>query len=151
MKAESNRVDWTRLLGENGWQWDSAKSYEDGDGYSFYEARIDGFDYAVGCWARVSDGPKGFSASGDYGVAWIECDLSEYTSREYYGYSDALEIMYAIDNAEKNLLKCGIPFVAGYRFHGKNASNKARRNSAIRRKMRLDTIVKEALENGRDD
>lgn len=149
MKKKRDGVDWLRLLGENGWRWDSQKSFQ--EEYSFYEARIFGCQYDVGCWARVSDGPKGFSASGDYGVAWIECDLSEYTSHEYYGHSDALEIMYAIDNAEKNLLKCGIPFVAGYRFHGKNASNKERRNSAIRRKMRLDSIVKEALGNGRDD
>lgn len=136
-------INWTSLLGENCWQWDSAKSLEDGDEYSFYEAVIDGLEYAVRCWARVCDGPKGYDASGDYGVAWIECDLSEYTSREYYGYSDAQEIMYAIDHAETNLLKCGIPFVDGYRFHGKTAYNKARRNKTIRRKLGLNERVKE--------
>lgn len=130
-------INWLHLLGRNGWQWDSAKSYNDGDEYSFYEAVIDGFDYAVKCWARVSDGLKGYDASGDYGVAWIECDLSEYTSREYYGYSDAQEIMYAIDHAESNLLKCGIPFTHGYRFIGRNAANKAKRNEAIRKKLGL--------------
>ena len=130
-------INWTRLLGENGWQWDSAKSYDDGDGYSFYGARIDGFEYDVGCWARVSDGPAGYDTSGDYGVAWIECDLSTYTIREYFGNNDALEIMYAIDHAETNLLKCGIPFTDGYRFHGKNAHNKARRNVTLRRKLGL--------------
>lgn len=140
---ERDGINWTRLLGENGWQWDSAKSYIEGDEYSFYEAKIDGFEYTVGCWSRVSDSPKGYDASGDYGVAWIECDLSEYTSREYYGYSDALEIMYAIDHAETNLLKCGIPFTDGYRFHGKTAYNKARRNAAIRRKLGLGERVKE--------
>lgn len=141
---ESNVINWTRLLGENGWQWDSEKSlsYNDGDEYSFYEAVIDGLEYAVRCWARVSDGPKGYGASGDYGVAWIECDLSEYTSREYYGYSDALEIMYAIDHAETNLLKCGIPFTDGYRFHGKTAHNKARRNVTLRRRLGLNVEVK---------
>lgn len=139
MKNNRGNVKWYRLLGENGWQWDSEKSMLDGDGdeYSFYGAVIDGFDYAVRCWARVCDGPKSYEVSGDYGVAWIECDLSEYTTREYYGYSDALEIMYAIDHAETNLLKCGIPFTDGYRFHGKNAYNKARRNDAIRRKLGL--------------
>jgi len=135
--ADRGDINWCSLLGENGWQWDSEKSMLDGDEYSFYEAVIDGFDYAVRCWARVCDGPKGYRASGDYGVAWIECDLSEYTSREYYGYSDALEIMYAIDHAETNLLKCGIPFTDGYRFHGKTAYNKARRNATIRKKMGL--------------
>lgn len=130
-------INWCSLLGENGWQWDSAKSMLDDYEYSFYEAVIDGFEYAVRCWARVCDGPKSYEVSGDYGVAWIECDLSEYTTREYYGYSDALEIMYAIDHAETNLLKCGIPFVDGYMFHGKTAYNKARRNAAIRRKLGL--------------
>lgn len=141
---ESNDIKWTRLLGENGWQWDSEKSlsYNDGDEYSFYEAVIDGLEYAVRCWARVSDGPKGYRESGDYGVAWIECDLSEYTSGEYYGYSDALEIMYAIDHAETNLLKCGIPFTDGYRFHGKTAHNKARRNVTLRRRLGLNVEVK---------
>lgn len=124
-------------MGENGWQWDSEKSMLDDDEYSFYEAVIDGLEYAVRCWARVSDSPKGYRVSGDYGVAWIECDLSEYTSREYYSYSDALEIMYAIDHAETNLLKCGIPFVDGYMFHGKTVYNKARRNAAIRKKLGL--------------
>lgn len=130
-------IKWYRLLGENGWQWDSEKSYKDGDEYSFYEARINGFEYDVGCWARVSDGPKGYRASGDYGVAWIECDLSTYTSREYFTVDDAREIEFAVDHAETNLLKCGIPFTDGYRFHGKNAYNKARRNDAIRRKLGL--------------
>lgn len=137
MKKKQGEINWLRLLGENGWQWDSAKSYDDGDGYSFYEARISGFEYDVGCWARVSDGPKGYSASGDYGVAWIECDLSTYTSREYFTTHDALEIEYAVDHAETNLLKCGIPFTDGYRFHGKNVHNKARRNAAIRKKLGL--------------
>jgi len=137
MKNDRGGVNWLRLLGENGWQWDSEKSYDDGDGYSFYEARIYGFEYEVGCWARVSDGSKGYSTSGDYGVVWIECDLSIYTTREYFGNDDALEILYAIDHAETNLLKCGIPFIDGYRFHGKNAFNKARRNASVRRKLGL--------------
>jgi len=133
-------LKWTRKMGENCWQWDSQKSYNEGDGYSFYEAVVDGFEYAVKCWARVCDSEKSYEVSGDYGVAWIECDLSKYTTREYYGYSDALEIMYAIDHAEANLLKCGIPFVAGYRFHGKTAYNKARRNEAIRKKLGLTAV-----------
>ena len=136
-------IAWYKLLGENGWQRDSEKSYDDNDGYSFYGARIDGFEYDVGCWARVSDGPKGYDSSGDYGVAWIECDLSTYTIREYFSTHDALEIEYAVDHAETNLLKCGIPFVDGYRFHGKNAYNKARRNAAIRRKLGLHVEVKD--------
>lgn len=130
-------INWLRLLGENGWQWSSEKSYD--DDYSFYEARILGSGYDVGCWARVSDGYKGYKACGDYGVAWIECDVSTYTTADYLDWNDAQEIMYAIDHAESNLLQCGIPFTAAYRFHGKNTSNKVRRNAALRRKLGLKT------------
>jgi len=49
----------------------------------------------------------------------------------------AQEIMYAIDHAESNLLKCGIPFTHDYRFSGRNAANKAKRNEAIRKKLGL--------------
>ena len=40
MKNNRGDVKWYRLLGENGWQWDSEKSMLDGDGdeYSFYGA-----------------------------------------------------------------------------------------------------------------
>ena len=138
--VERRKIDWLRLLGNNGWQWDSQKSYD--EEYSFYEAKILGCGYEVGCFARVSDNYKGYRASGDYGVAWIECDVSTYTSAEYLSINDAREVMSAIENAEANLLKCGVPFVNGYRFNGKNASNKARRNAAIRRKLGLCVDVK---------
>ena len=132
-----NALNWLRLLGENGWQWSSEKSYE--EEYAYYQARILGAGYDVGCYARVSDGEKGFNACGDYGVAWIECDVTTYTSCDYFSWSDAQEIMCAIDHAETNLLNCGIPFVANYRFKGKNASNKARRNAAIRKKLGVES------------
>lgn len=139
--GRSEDINWLRLLGENGWQWDSSKSYQ--EDYSFYEARILGFEHEMACWARVSDGDMGYKASGDYGVAWIECEPSNYTSNEYYSWNEALEIMYSIDHAEENLLKCGVPFTAGYRFHGKTAYNKARRNATIRRKLGLNEGAKE--------
>lgn len=147
MKAEPNGVGWMRLLGENGWQWDSAKSYQ--EEYGFYEAQIFGSQYSVCCWARVSDGNEGYRTSGDWGVAWIECDISTYTSREYLTRDDAREIECAIDHAETNLLTCGIPFTDGYRFSGKNAFNKARRNAAIRRKYGL--VSKEERLRGQQD
>ena len=130
------KIDWLRLLGNNGWKWNATESVD--DEYGVYEANIFGRQYNVRCCARVSDTENGYHASGDYGVAWIECNLSVYTCREYYGESDAREILYAIDHAETNLLKCGIPFTTDYRFSGRNASNKARRNKAIRRKLGLE-------------
>lgn len=143
MKDDRGGICWYKLLGENGWQWDSGKSMIDGDEYGFYGAQINGCSYNVGCWARVSDGPNGYSASGDYGVVWIECDLSTYTIREYFTTYDALEIEFAVDHAETNLLKCGIPFTDGYRFHGKNAHNKARRNASLRKKLCLKSKEEE--------
>ena len=132
-----DKISWGRLLAHNGWQWDSQKSY--GEEYSYYYAEICGRDYYnIGCWARVSDRSEGLNACGDYGVAWIECDISTYTSGEYICASDALEVLAAIENAENNLLRCGIPFTKDYRFHGKNVANKKRRNAAIRKKRGLD-------------
>lgn len=136
-----NNIDWLRLLGIGGWKCDYAKSID--DEYSFYGSKVFGCQYFVNCWARISDLKKGYEASGDWGVAWIECDVSEYTSREYLGKDDAKEIMYAIDHAETNLLNNGVPFTKGYRFSGKNAANKARRNASIRRKLGLRTVEDE--------
>ena len=130
-------VSWGTLLACNGWQWDSQKSYE--EDYGYYYAEICGNEYFnVGCWARVSDGAKGVKACGDYGIAWIECDISTYTSRDYLTVRDALEVLHAVENAENNLLRCGVPFTKDYRFHGKNAANKARRNAAMRKKRRIE-------------
>ena len=139
MKPE--KVSWGSLLAHNGWQWDSQKSI--GEEYGYYYAEICGKEYwNIGCWARVSNGVEGINACGDLGVAWIECDINTYTDREYIKIGDALEVLSAIENAENNLLRCGIPFVKDYRFHGKNVANKARRNAAIRKKRGLDSEAK---------
>ena len=136
MKNKRGEVDWLRLLGDNCWQWDSAESH--GEDYSHYKATILGFEYDVGCIAMVSDSDSGYHASGDYGVAWIECDISTFTSADYLTTRDADEIIWATRNAEANLIKCGVPFIRGYKFKGKNAANMARRNAAIRKKLGLD-------------
>lgn len=130
------KINWLKLLGNNGWRWKSDESID--EDYSLYDANIFGHQYNVRCCARVADNEQGYNASGDYGVVWIECDLSAYTNRKYYCDHDAKESLYAIDHAETNLLKCGIPFTADYSFSGRNASNKARRNMAIRRKLGLE-------------
>ena len=135
MMNNHGSLSWLCLLGRNGWVWDSEKSID--EDYSFYGAQILGSGYYVQCWARVSTNDKGYSACGDWGVAWIECDVSIYTSRDFLGRDDAKEILSAIDHAETTLLTCGIPFTDGYRFSGKNAHNKALRNEAIRRRLRL--------------
>ena len=142
MTDEKPEIRWGRMLAMNGWQWDSAKSYED------YYAEICGHDYYnIGCWARISDGSRGINACGDYGVAWIECDISTYTSCEYLSVADALEVLAAIDNAESNLLRCGIPFVKGHRFHGEDAGKKAEWNASIREELGLDAMIEKEADN----
>ena len=138
MKDKCGNLSWLRLLGCNGWVWDSEKSID--EDYSFYGAQILGNGYYVQCWARVSTNNKGYNASGDFGVAWIECDVSTYTSCEFLGRDDATEILSAIDHAETSLLACGVPFTDRYRFSGRWKHNKALRNNAIRRKLGLQTI-----------
>lgn len=146
MTVEKSEIRWGRMLAMNGWQWDSAKSYE--EEYGYYYAEICGKDYYnIGCWARVSDGSRGINACGDYGVAWIECDISTYTSCEYLSAADALEVLAAIDHAESNLLRCGIPFVKDHRFHGEEAEDKAQQNASIRGKLGLDAIIEKEADN----
>ena len=136
MKNKRGEIDWLRLLGNNGWQLDTAESY--GEDYSQYKATILGAEYDVGCIAMVSDADSGYHACGDYGIAWIECDVSTFTSADYFTTRDADEIIWATKNAEANLLRCGVPFVRGYRFKGKNSANMARRNASLRRRLGLD-------------
>lgn len=45
----ADKLKWTKEMGENCWQLDGQKSYYGGDGYSFYEAVVDGFEYSVKC------------------------------------------------------------------------------------------------------
>ena len=47
--------------------------------------------------------------------------------------------MYALEQAEDNLLTLEIPFDEHYEFHGKNKANKKRRNDAIRRRLDMET------------
>lgn len=140
------KISWLRILGNNGWEWLSQQSI--GEEYSFYQATIYANGYFVRCFARVSDTHRGYDACGDYGVAWIECDISTYTSREYIGRDDAFEVLAAIDKAESNLLRCGVPFTKDYRF-SKNQYNKARRNNAIRKNLGILTI--EESQGGGDE
>lgn len=139
-------INWLRILGNNGWEWLSQQSID--EEYSFYQATIYANGYFVRCFARVSDTYRGYDACGDYGVAWIECDISTYTSREYIGRDDAFEVLAAIDKAESNLLRCGVPFTKDYRF-SKNLYHKALRNNAIRKKLGILTI--EESQGGGDE
>lgn len=80
-------------------------------------------------------------------MAWIECDISTYSSCEYLSAANALEVLAAIDHAESNLLRCGIPFVKDHRFHGDEAEEKAKRNASIREKLGLDAMIEKEEDN----
>jgi len=139
MPKQIKEPEWLWLMESNCWIW----KHPDEDGYhthkdyNAYCATIYGDWNLLTVTAWVAEGEDGLSASGSWGVAWIEADTSPYTEGAD-SWDDTVERQMAIVHAEDNLLRCGIPFVEDYDFHGKNIAQKHARNIATRRKLRLN-------------
>ena len=67
---------------------------------------------------------------------WLEA-IYECERNWCLSYNDIEDMQEAIIHAEENLLKIGMPFIKDYKFHGKNAANKSRRNEKLRRMYKL--------------
>ena len=116
-------------LHANGWKYtltDTEKDEED-----TYMIPILG-TYETTVTAHISSDISGFKKYGCLGVIDIE---GEYEYEAPYGYNDLEDILYALEQAEDNLLTLEIPFDEHYEFHGKNKANKKRRNKAIRLRL----------------
>jgi len=97
-------------------------------------------DFLVGDYIKVYCDFSGDSYSiginGSVGVQWLSCEPIENCDPPYID-SDLEDMETAFDLAEWNLLKIGIPFVSGYKFHGKSSCVKKRRNNALRERLKI--------------
>ena len=135
-----------RLLNQNGWEWLYGDHWFERDTFCF-KATFTGY-YKYEILASVACLPDHLWLEGHLGVLWLEViGTPDETFDQYHGpsYKDMTHMQECIELAEANLVRCGIPFAPGYRFHGKNRANLRRRNDATRRKMKLDEHEKAVL------
>ena len=133
-----------RTLGENGWEWRCYNTDEYSSGCEEYECFtmwIHG-DYSTLVRACVSEYPQHLSLDGHYGVLWLEA--AEYECKPPHSENDLYDMIYALEKAEENLLKIGMPFTPDYKFHG-NRHNRKLRNDKLRQIYNLDE--KERIDN----
>ena len=134
------------ILSSNGWKW---LHYEKDrlsttDEYAQFAMDILGDMYHSTVVAIVSEHPQDLDLDGHYGILWLEA-VYECNRKGCLSYDDMEDMQAAIILAEENLLKIGMPFTPGYRFHGGNIANKKRRNDKLRRIYTLEEI--EARDN----
>ena len=91
----------------------------------------------------VSENDDGLCEYSHYGVVRLEVFYPPRPPYEWYELDDAQR---AIELAEDNLLRIGMPFEPDFVFHGHNQANKVRRNLALRKKYGMDAMEKEKLE-----
>ena len=142
----AKRFDVLHILSRNGWEWLSYESeyLSTTDTLYQYKAEFLGREYSSTVVALVSDHPDHLELDGHYGVMWLEA-IYECDRDGCLSYHDMKDMQQAIIYAEDNLLKIGMPFTPDYRFHGKNAANKKRRNDKLRRLYNLDEIEQEDI------
>lgn len=126
------------ILSRNGWSWiPHKKDYlSTTDDLYQYKAEILGRWYHSTVVALVSGQKNHLCFNGHYGVMWLEA-IYDCERGGCFSYGDIEDMQAAIIHAEENLLKIGMPFTKGYKFHGKNAANKSRRNEKLRRMYKL--------------
>lgn len=135
------------ILGSNGWKWrtfstDEIIKMDPSEDYFVYTMEFLG-EYHTVIRAAVSQCEKHLCLDGHYGVLWI--DAAQYECDPPYSERDLKDMIYAIELAEKNLLKIGMPFTPDYRFHG-NKANRKRRNEKLRSLYNLDELEKRDIE-----
>ena len=142
----AKRFDVLYILSRNGWEWLSYESeyLSTTDTLYQYKAEFLGREYSSTVVALVAAHPDHLNLDGHYGVMWLEA-IYECDRDGCLSYHDMEDMQRAIIYAEDNLLKIGMPFTPDYRFHGKNAANKKRRNDKLRRLYNLAEIEQEDI------
>lgn len=135
------------ILGANGWKWhtfqdDEIIKMDNTDDYFVYTMDFLG-EYHTTVRVVVSEFSKHLVVDGHYGVLWI--DAAKYECSPPYSERDLNDMIYAIEMAEENLLKIGMPFTPDYKFHG-NKANRKRRNDKLRKLYNLDELEKKGWE-----
>ncbi len=132
------KADFFHTFTSNAWKWDSRKFEYGTIDYRVYKATFLS-EYEVTCYAHVAETENQLTLNGEFGVAWID---AEYENDPPYSHYDLDSIRGGIQLAEDNLLRIGIPFCSDYKFLGRNAANKKRRNDALRRMYGLEELEK---------
>ena len=142
----AKRFDVLHILSRNGWEWLSYESeyLSTTDTLYQYKAEFLGREYSSTVVALIAAHPDHLNLDGHYGVMWLEA-IYECDRDGCLSYHDMKDMQQAIIYAEDNLLKIGMPFTPDYRFHGKNAANKKRRNDKLRRLYNLAEIEQEDI------
>lgn len=126
--------DFGTILERNGWK--ENEETEDVKNTHYYEMTLLSNNYNTTVRIWISESKETNDINGRYGV-W-EIEISDYEYPKFPFDESALkDMLYAIELAENNLLTIGIPFSPTYRFHGRNAANKKRRNKTLRKKFNL--------------
>lgn len=148
---EYDKYDPFTILTKNGWKWlhytDATGRRDWRDGYCFEAEQDTGDQYVLTLLDRgyettvravVSCRPKHLELDGHYGVLWV--DAVEYESDPPYSVEDLEDMISAIELAEENLLRIGMPFTDGRSFHGSKAEIEAKiqRNNELRERYKLD-------------
>ena len=138
------------ILCINGWKWHSYNSdpliqMDDSDDYAQYTLKVLG-EYETTVRAVVAQHSKHLCINGHYGVLWL--DAVDYECQRPYSDHALIDMLFALELAEENLLKIGMPFAPDYRFHG-NKANRKRRNEKLRRLYDLER--KEEIDNRNGD
>jgi len=127
------------ILCSNGWVWlcyekDYLSSTTE---YSQYKAEFLGASYHSTIVAIISENSEHLCCNGHYGVLWLEA-IYECERDGCLSYDDMEDMQCAIEKAEENLLKIGMPFTPDYKFHGYNTANQIRRNKKLRKLYSLE-------------
>ena len=137
------------ILCHNGWEWhhyntDWLIQMDDCEDYDQYTLTVLGFMYHSTVRAVVSEHPKHLCIDGYYGILWL--DVAKYENKPPYTETALKDMITAIEYAEDNLLKIGMPFTPDYKFHGRDKANKKRRNDKLRKLYNLEELERKGNE-----
>ena len=108
-----------------------------------YRATFTGMYYESEVAALVSENDDSLLEFNFFGVTRLEAYYKPDPPYEWYELQDAQK---AIELAEDNLLRIGMPFDPDFSFRGRNKMNKIRRNLALRKKYGLPEYETKRLE-----
>lgn len=131
-----NSID---IMTQNGWKY---IGHRENVGEQYQMTFLS--EYDVGIIASVAESWMDVRIAGSLGV--LELDVGNYECDMPYMRDELYWMIDALNMAEDNLIKIGMPFTSGYRFSGRNAANNARRNQKLRRIFDLNELEEKAWE-----
>lgn len=125
------------IMTSNGWEY---LGHKENDGEQYQMTFLS--EYDVGVIASVAESWMDVQIAGSLGV--LELDIGSYECKMPWMREELYWMISALNMAEDNLIKIGMPFTEKYRFSGKNAANNGRRNQKLRRKYNIAELEEKA-------